>query len=242
MPPDTEDKTIARREGSSAFRTSPHPPLDLVRPLAVFGKSFRVELSTSITLSPDTVMRAALDKNFRTFLEENKLLLPLRRLDCAAKGMHRRAGPSAMQSVHAAMLIPECEHGPGASFAHIASQRRSRASTTGSEIPSFGSQTTSQEGAGPGNSPASSYSTSKSIGWPCAPAKHRWLDVGSRAEPRRCAVRRVGTTSRRVPPQSRPRATTSAQELEVVVPLKGLDESGQPTKEADLHLRDGMVT
>ena len=47
-------------------------PVALMRPLQVFGAAFKVELSTCLTLSPDTVIRAATGKGLlvwmRTFL------------------------------------------------------------------------------------------------------------------------------------------------------------------------------
>jgi len=63
--------------------------MQLERPLGVFGKSFKVELSTGLTLGPDTVMRAALRKSVLTFLRDSGSELPLRQLVYALRGKHR---------------------------------------------------------------------------------------------------------------------------------------------------------
>lgn len=68
---------------------SRYPPVPLERPLEVFGKSFEVELSTGLTLSPDTVLRAAVGKSLQTLLREDRKLLPIRQLRDGLLGRHR---------------------------------------------------------------------------------------------------------------------------------------------------------
>ena len=71
------------------FPTSLYPPIPLVRPLPVFGKSFRVELSSGLTLNPDTVLRAAIGKSLQTVLREEGLLQPLKQLRYGLLGLHQ---------------------------------------------------------------------------------------------------------------------------------------------------------
>lgn len=65
------------------------PPVSLERPLALFGKTFRVELSTSLTLGPDTVLRAAIGKSLTTLLREQGRLQPLRQFSYGMLGKHK---------------------------------------------------------------------------------------------------------------------------------------------------------
>lgn len=60
------------------FPTSRFPEVPLAHPLSVFGKSFKVELSSGLTLSPDTILRAAIGKSIQTFLREDGKLQPLK--------------------------------------------------------------------------------------------------------------------------------------------------------------------
>lgn len=71
------------------FPTSLYPPIPLARPLPVFGKSFRVELSSGLTLNPDTVLRAAIGKSLQTLLREEGLLQPLKQLRYGLLGLHQ---------------------------------------------------------------------------------------------------------------------------------------------------------
>lgn len=71
------------------FPTSRYPAIPLVRPLPVFGKSFNVELSSSLTLSPDTVIRAAIGKSLQTILREEGLLQPLKQFRYGILGLHQ---------------------------------------------------------------------------------------------------------------------------------------------------------
>jgi hypothetical protein len=65
MPENFEKKTLAI-PGSS------FPPVALYRPLKLFGKTFKVHISTGLTLSPDTVLRAALDLSLLQLLRNYK--------------------------------------------------------------------------------------------------------------------------------------------------------------------------
>lgn len=73
----------------STIPTSRFEPVALVRPLGRFGSAFSVELSSFLTLSPDTVMRAALGKSLRTFLDENNRLSALRKFEYWVSAKHR---------------------------------------------------------------------------------------------------------------------------------------------------------
>jgi hypothetical protein len=65
------------------------PPVPLERPLEVFGKAFVIELSSGLTLGPDTVLRAALGKSLQTLLREAGKLLPIKQLRDGLQGRHR---------------------------------------------------------------------------------------------------------------------------------------------------------
>lgn len=71
------------------FPTSRYPAIPLVRPLLVFGKSFKVELSSNLTLNPDTVMRAAIGKSLQTILREEGKLLPFKQFCYGVLGRHQ---------------------------------------------------------------------------------------------------------------------------------------------------------
>lgn len=75
--------------GSASFPMSRFPPVPLERPLEVFGRSFDIELSSGLTLGPDTVLRAALGKSLQTMLREAGKLLPMRQLRDGLQGRHR---------------------------------------------------------------------------------------------------------------------------------------------------------
>lgn len=75
--------------GNALFPMSRFPPVPLQRPLEVFGKSFVVELSSGLTLGPDTILRAALGKSLQTLLREEGKLLPMRQLRDGLQGRHR---------------------------------------------------------------------------------------------------------------------------------------------------------
>lgn len=61
----------------------------LARPLGVFGEAFEVELSTSVTLSPATLLRAAIGKSLQTLLRERGKLLPIRQFQYGLLGRHQ---------------------------------------------------------------------------------------------------------------------------------------------------------
>ena len=71
------------------FPTSRYPAIPLVRPLPVFGKSFDVELSSGLTLNPDTVIRAAIGKSLQTILREEGVLQPLKQFRYGVLGLHQ---------------------------------------------------------------------------------------------------------------------------------------------------------
>lgn len=76
---------------SLAFPVSAFAPVPLQRPLTVFGARVEVHTSTALTLSPDTVARAALDTSLQTFIrtaEPGKHML-LKKLLYVAAGKHR---------------------------------------------------------------------------------------------------------------------------------------------------------
>lgn len=61
----------------------------LARPLGVFGEAFEVDLSTSVTLSPATLLRAAIGKSLQTLLREHGKLLPVKQFQYGLLGRHR---------------------------------------------------------------------------------------------------------------------------------------------------------
>lgn len=71
------------------FPTSRYPAIPLVRPLPLFGKSFDVELSSVLTLTPDTVTRAAIGKSIQTILREEGGLQPLKQFRYGILGLHQ---------------------------------------------------------------------------------------------------------------------------------------------------------
>lgn len=78
-----------REPGITSFPMSRFPAVPLERPLGVFGKSFHIELSSGLTLGPDTVLRTALGKSLQTLLREAGKLLPMRQLRDGLQGRHR---------------------------------------------------------------------------------------------------------------------------------------------------------
>lgn len=60
-----------------------------MRDLPVFGKSFRVELSSGLTFNPDTVLRAAIGKSLQTILRTEKVLQPLKQFHYGILGLHQ---------------------------------------------------------------------------------------------------------------------------------------------------------
>ena len=89
-------------QGIASFPMSRFPPVPLERPLEVFGKSFAVELSSGLTLGPDTVLRAAIGKSLQTLLREEGMLLPMRQLRDGLQGRHRLSS-TTKASVRAAL-------------------------------------------------------------------------------------------------------------------------------------------
>ena len=68
-----------------------YAPVPLARPLSVFGPKFKVKVSTSFTLSPDTVLQAVLDTSFLTVIraEAPGVYQSLKKLHYAEAGKHR---------------------------------------------------------------------------------------------------------------------------------------------------------
>lgn len=85
----TDQSDLLVPSSGVSFLTSRFPPVPLVRPLEVFGKSFCVELSSALTLGPNTVLRAAIGKSIQTLLREKGLLLPLKQLHDGFLGRHQ---------------------------------------------------------------------------------------------------------------------------------------------------------
>lgn len=86
---DQNMKSKDSSSGRSPFAMSRFPPMKLERPLAVFGRNFKVELSTELTLGVDTVARAAVGKSFQTLMREQNLALPFRQFRDGLMGRHR---------------------------------------------------------------------------------------------------------------------------------------------------------
>ncbi|KWT69223.1 hypothetical protein [Comamonas testosteroni] len=84
------------------FPSSRYPAIPLVRPLEVFGKAFDVELSSGLTLSPETVLRASLGKSLQTFLREEGLLQPLKQFRYGLLGQHQLSS-TTKTTIRAAM-------------------------------------------------------------------------------------------------------------------------------------------
>lgn len=55
-----------------AIPISAYPPVTLVRPLKLFGEAFQVHISTGLTLSPNTVLLAALDNSLLQLMRNQK--------------------------------------------------------------------------------------------------------------------------------------------------------------------------
>lgn len=84
------------------------PAIELVRPLAVFGADFRVELSTALTFSPTTVLHACTGMTLQTLLRKDGRLRSVRQLADAATGKHR-ASPTTLKTVLSS-LGPFADH------------------------------------------------------------------------------------------------------------------------------------
>lgn len=69
--------------------TSRFQPLELVRPLEVFGGDFAVEMSTGLTLNPETALRAAIGRSLQTVLRKGGKLAHMLALLDALKGNRR---------------------------------------------------------------------------------------------------------------------------------------------------------
>lgn len=57
LSPQSKLKSPTTRENTLAIPVSTYAPISLERPLGLFGKTFRVHISTGLTLSPDTVLQ-----------------------------------------------------------------------------------------------------------------------------------------------------------------------------------------
>lgn len=79
------------RQRAPPLPVSAHPPVKLHRPLEVFGRSFLVHMSTPLTFSPDTALRAVVDMSLqtaiRTWQPSHHQLL--KKLSYIAKGKHK---------------------------------------------------------------------------------------------------------------------------------------------------------
>ena len=75
----------------ASILVSTYAPVPLAQPLSVFGAKFKVKVSTSLTLSPDTVVQAAMDTSLQTLLrtEVPGLYQSLKKLVYASAGKHR---------------------------------------------------------------------------------------------------------------------------------------------------------
>ena len=87
--PDNNAVNSPKLPSGAHFPSSRYPAIPLVRPLPVFGKSFNVELSSGLTLSPDTVIRAAIGKSLQTVLREEGVLQPLKQFRYGILGLHQ---------------------------------------------------------------------------------------------------------------------------------------------------------
>lgn len=86
---DRPAETTHASKAVDAFPTSRFPPVALVRPLKVFGASFTVEVSSHLSLGPDTVLRAAIGKSIQTLLRDEGKLQPLKQMRYALLGKHQ---------------------------------------------------------------------------------------------------------------------------------------------------------
>jgi hypothetical protein len=82
-------------KGLAAFPVSSYPPLELQRPLEVFGASFLVHIATPFTLNPDTLTRVLTDTSLQTAIRTNvkaeiRGFHPLlKKLSYVARGKHK---------------------------------------------------------------------------------------------------------------------------------------------------------
>jgi hypothetical protein len=76
-------------ESKKRIPTSRFPPVPLARPLKVFGSTFKVEVSSGITIGPDTVLRAAIGKSLQFLLRKNAGPLVFNQFIYGLTGKHR---------------------------------------------------------------------------------------------------------------------------------------------------------
>ncbi len=90
-PPPRRDRGAVPKRPPSPFRVGSYPPLPLAHPLQVFGSTFAVHISTSLTLHPDTMMRAVMDRSMQTVIRAREPTLHqfLRKLQYVASKKHR---------------------------------------------------------------------------------------------------------------------------------------------------------
>ena len=93
---------LPENTAGSVFPTSRFYPVVLERPLSVFGKSFRVELSSGLTLGPDTVLRAAIGKSLQTVLRDSGHLLQIKEMSYGLRRIHRLS-PTTIATILCAM-------------------------------------------------------------------------------------------------------------------------------------------
>lgn len=79
-----------RGPGTPLLPVSAYPPLELPHPLQLFGREFKVRLSTRLTFSPDTLARAVLDTSLDAVLRKEmpQWHLLLRKLLYTAQRKH----------------------------------------------------------------------------------------------------------------------------------------------------------
>lgn len=90
QPPGRRARPAQRSDGLGGIPVSVYAPIDLPHPLELFGKSFRVHISTHFTFNPDTLSRAvmdvSLDAGMRKWAQESHQLL--RKMAYVAAGKH----------------------------------------------------------------------------------------------------------------------------------------------------------
>jgi hypothetical protein len=86
-------QTVRQPAGRAApsFPVSEYAALQLHRPLSVFGRAFAVHLASALTLSPDTLLRAAADTSLQMLVRADPSgIYPLfRKLSYVGKGRHK---------------------------------------------------------------------------------------------------------------------------------------------------------
>lgn len=68
-----KNKRTETYENPTLIPISKFPPVSLVRPLKLFGKTFRVHTSTDLTFSPDTILRVSYGISIREFIRNEDI-------------------------------------------------------------------------------------------------------------------------------------------------------------------------